>query len=257
MRLMFLNQSPYNGDEARHTRTETLLRSYASTTTELDLCYPEDYPGAHVFRKMGGQSVLNGLHHTLEAPQLVSKTVWAAENGYDAVVQSNTFDPGVDAARLAVGIPVVGVFRTALHVAATLATRFAIMVPLDSHVPYTWRLVKSYGMEPWITSIRPIQVYGPDLASRKDEIEGLAVDVMRKQVTESGAELIIPLGGALIPYVVSPEVLAEKVGVPVFNTKSVGIRFAETCVDLGMTQSPAAYPRADLSFADFGSYATS
>ncbi len=36
------------------------------------------------------------------------------EQGFDAVVQSNHFDPGVEAARLAVRIPVIGPFRTAL-----------------------------------------------------------------------------------------------------------------------------------------------
>ena len=42
---------------------------------------------------------------------------------------------------------------------------------------------------------------------------------------------------------------------PVFNTKSVTIRFAETCVNLGIAHSPATYPRADLSYEDFSAQA--
>lgn len=252
---MFLSQSPRSGDDEKHRRVEVQLRSYVSPGTELDLCYPDDFPGAQVFKEMGKQNILTGLHHALETPNLVKKIVWAQEAGYDAVVQSNTFDPGVEAARLAVGIPVVGVFRTTMHFAATLATRIAVMVPLDGHVPYTWRIIKSYGMDPWVVSVRPVEVYGIDLMPRKNEIEELAVDVMRRQVEETSAEVIIPLGGALIPQVVSPEVLEERVGVPVLNTKSIGIRFAETCVDLGITQSPIAYPRAQLTLQDFGDYA--
>ena len=52
----------------------------------------------------------------------------------------------------------------------------------------------------------------------------------------------MPLGGAIIPYVVDPKDLATAVGVQVLNTKAIGIRFAETCVAL--EDDPE---RADLS----------
>ena len=60
----------------------------------------------------------------------------------------------------------------------------------------------------------------------------------------------MPLGGALIPYVVDPAALQEGAGVPVLNTKSVSIRFAEMCVALGMSHSPLTYPRAELRYKD-------
>ena len=61
----------------------------------------------------------------------------------------------------------------------------------------------------------------------------------------------MPLGGAIIPYVVDPKDLAAAVGVQVLNTKAIGIRFAETCVALKMTQSAVTYPRAKLQYDDF------
>jgi hypothetical protein len=45
--------------------------------------------------------------------------------------------------------------------------------------------------------------------------------------------------------------LAAATGVQVLNTKAIGIRFAETCVALKMTQSALTYPRAKLSYKDF------
>jgi DNA-binding transcriptional ArsR family regulator len=74
---------------------------------------------------------------------------------------------------------------------------------------------------------------------------------MRGLVAETRAEIIIPLGGAIIPYVVDPKDLAAAVGVQVLNTKAIGIRFAEMCVALKMTQSALTYPRAKLSYGDF------
>ena len=74
---------------------------------------------------------------------------------------------------------------------------------------------------------------------------------MRSMVDDSGAQIIVPLGGALIPYVVDPNDLAKAAGVPVLNTKAIAIRFAEACVAFGLTQSPAAYPHAALKMQDF------
>ena len=74
---------------------------------------------------------------------------------------------------------------------------------------------------------------------------------MRSLVDDSGAQIIVPLGGALIPYVVDPSDLAKAVGVPVLNTKAIAIRFAEACVAFGMAQSPVGYPHAALKMQDF------
>ena len=200
----------------------------------------------------GNQNMLNGLDHMMEVPSLVRKIAWAAENGFDAVIQSNTFDPGIDGGRLVVKIPVIGPLRTTVHAAAVLADRIGITVPLPSHVPYTWRLLRTIGMAHMVTDIRPLGIYGADIGERKDEITETAIGLIKGLVAETGAEAVIPLGGALIPYVVDPAALQEGSGVPVFNTKSVSIRFAEACVALGMTQSPFTYPQAAVSYEDLG-----
>ena len=74
---------------------------------------------------------------------------------------------------------------------------------------------------------------------------------MRALLAETRAEIVMPLGGAIIPYVIDPKDLAAAVGVQVLNTKAIGIRFAEMCVALKMTQSALTYPRAKLCYQDF------
>ena len=78
---------------------------------------------------------------------------------------------------------------------------------------------------------------------------------MRATIKTSGAGCIIPLGGAVFPALVSPKDLEREVGVPVLNTKAIGIRFAEMCVQLGMTQSALNYPLAQLRYEDFTAFA--
>ncbi|HEX9809167.1 MAG TPA: aspartate/glutamate racemase family protein [Alphaproteobacteria bacterium] len=255
MRILFLNKAPRNAATYDVERIEKLLNGYASAGTRVEIGFPDDFPGSKIEEVIGGQSRLNGLDHMMDVPALIRKIVWAADNGYDAVIQSNTFDPGVDGGRLTVGIPVIGPFRTTLHAAAILADRIGITVPLSSHVPYTWRLLRSYGMDHMVTDVRPIEIYGPDLMARRAEITETTVGLIKDLVRETGAECVIPLGGAIIPYVVDTADLEAGSGIPVFNTKAVSIRFAETCVALGMSHSPLTYPRAAIRYEDLSARA--
>jgi Asp/Glu/hydantoin racemase len=254
MRILFVDQQPRTERSVQPYdigNIEALLNSYASPGTRVEIGFPDDYAGSQLMSTIGAQSKLNGLHHMMETPSIVRKIFWAAENGYDAVISSNTFDPGVDGGRLAVSIPVIGLHRTAMHAALTLADRVGITVPLAPHVPYTWRLMRTIGLDRFVSDIRPIGIYGADIAERREEIYDTTVKVMRGLLAETRAEILLPLGGAIIPYVVDPKDLAEAVGVQVLNTKAIGIRFAEMCVACGMTQSAMTYPKAKLSYQDF------
>lgn len=252
MRILVINQSPRtenSGPPYDVAEIEAQLNSYASPGTKVEIGFPDNFEGAGLIDSIGSQSVLNGLHHMMEVPALVRKIFWAAENGYDAVISSNTFDPGVDGGRLAVNIPVIGPLRTTMHAALTLADRVGVTVPLASHVPYTRRILRSYGLEQFVSDMRPIGIY-VDVQKRKAEIFDKTVKLINEMVAH-GAEIILPLGGALIPYVVNPDDLAAATGVQVLNTKAVSIRFAEACVAFKMTQSAITYPKAALKYEDF------
>jgi Asp/Glu/hydantoin racemase len=254
MRILFVDQQPRTEKSVQPydiAKIEALLNSYASPGTKVEIGFPDDYAGSQLMNTIGAQSKLNGLHHMMETPSIVRKIFWAAENGYDAVISSNTFDPGVDGGRLAVNIPVIGLHRTAMHAALTLADRVGITVPLAPHVPYTWRLMRTIGLDRFVSDIRPIGIYGADISRRGTEIYDTTVKVMRGLLDETRAEILLPLGGAIIPYVVDPKDLAKAVGAQVLNTKAIGIRFAEMCVACRMTQSAITYPKAKLSYGDF------
>jgi Asp/Glu/hydantoin racemase len=250
---MFLNQAPHT-DKSKPpyhvAKIESQLNSYASPGTKIEIGFPDPYEGSQLYETIGQQSMLNGLHHMMETPAIIKKIFWAAENGYDAVISSNTFDPGVDGGRLAVKIPVIGPLRTSVHAAAVLADRVGITVPLPPHVPYTWRLLRAMGMDRFVVDIKPIGVY-MNAQERKAEIFDMTVGLINGLVKDKGAEIIVPLGGALIPYIVNPDDLAKSTGVQVLNTKVIAIRFAEMCVKFGMTQSAFTYPRADINYSDF------
>lgn len=260
MRIMALNQMPRNTkDPDYHVRIERLLRGHASPGTEVDLSYPDDYPGAGVSAAMSAQDVHTELHYVISLPSLIRKIVSAEEQGYNAVVQTNAFDPGVEPARLAVRIPVIGLCRTAVMVAESIAERIAITVPFDGYVSRTWHLLQSYGLERRVTDVRSLQLSGiprgAEVDAQRAELRAQAVDLMRSLVKDTRAQCIVPLGAAIVPYIVSPADLEQAVGVPVMNTTAIGIRFAELCVSLGITHSAQTYPTARLTTAHFDALA--
>jgi len=241
MRIMFLNHSARRASAEHDAHVLSLLNSYASATTTVEIHYPDDLGAGEVLSHLEKHRTLSGLHHILETPALVKKIIEAERSGFDAVIQSNTFDPGVEAARLAVRIPVVGLLRSSVHFAACLSDRFGFLVPLESHIPYVFRLVDGYRMGHFVTAIKAVDVYESDMSKKHSTIVERAVSLGRDMVA-GGAQAIIPLGGLLFPYEVDPKEIEKEIGVPVINTKAVGIKFAELMVSRQMLHSQKSYP---------------
>jgi allantoin racemase len=244
MRIMFLNHQPRQPGErpeVSDAEVEAGLKKFASPGTEIEVHWPDDYRGARAKVVMDAENVQNGLDHIIEPLPLIRKIKWAEENGFDAVLQGNTFDPGVEGGRLVARIPVIGVTRTALHVAATMCERIGITVPLACHIKEVQRNLHLYKMDRFVTDVRAIGDYGRGMARRRDEIIAKACALIHALVRETGAEMILPLGGALIPTLIDTALLEQETGVPVINTKAIGIAFTEMCVRLKLTHSRLAY----------------
>jgi Asp/Glu/hydantoin racemase len=242
MHFMFLNHSYQRHSAQLEAHILKLLKSYASPDTTFELAYPEDLGGSGVLKLLEERKALSGLHHIVETPALVKKAIEAERQGFEAVIQSNTFDPGVEASRLAVRIPVIGLLRASLHFAASICDRFGLIVPLETHMPHTMRMVQTYGMTPFVSGIRTVGLYDTgDLSGYHDTVieRTLAVG---KELVEQGAQAIIPLGGKIHPYVVTPEELEPHLGVPVINTKAVGVSYAELMARNKIKHSIKAYP---------------
>jgi len=246
MRIMVLNhQSKREGGSAYEARVAALFASYASPGTTVEMHYPEDLGGSEVTSRLRKSQALAGLHHALETPALVKKIIEAERSGFDAVVQSNTFDPGVEVARCAVRIPVVGVLRAACHFAATLCDRFGLIAPLDSHAQYAHRIIENYRMGRFVSGLKAINTYETgDLSAHHDLLVARMLAV-GKELIADGAQALIPLGARLVPYVVSPLELEAELKVPVINTELVGIRHAETLVNGNISHSIKSYPWAE------------
>src|SRR5262245_30692716 len=94
----------------------------------------------------------------------------------------------------------------------------------------------------FVSGVKAINMYEVgDLSSYHDLLMERMLAAGRELIAE-GAHAIIPLGGRLVPYVVSPLELEAELKVPVINTKLVGIRHAETLVNGKTSHSLKSYP---------------
>jgi allantoin racemase len=244
MRILILSHRPNDPPPDRGPNpAQVLWQSYASAGTQVDLADPDPYPRPDPNRDTGG-SDRHLLWH-MSVPAIVQKTVWAERNGYDAVIQSNNFEHGVEASRLAVRIPVLGLCRTTMHLATNLADRVGVTVPLDGYFVLARRLLATYNLTGFVSGMRSLGFGDVPLAEDVDQLRPKmferTVEVMRALVAEDGAECIVPLGGAVIPSILDPVDLAREVGAPVLNPRQVGIRTAELYVGLGLSHSPLTY----------------
>jgi len=129
-----------------------------------------------------------------------------------------------------------------MHAALTLADRVVITVPLASHLPYTRRILRSYGLENFVTGIKPIGGLRQDIKSRKTEIFDITTGLIRTLIDE-GAEIIVAPGWRAHPLCGGPGRVRRGDGRAGAQHKAICVRFAEMCVNFKMTQSALTYPR--------------
>lgn len=83
----------------------------------------------------------------LYIPSMLENVMAIEKEGFDAAILGCFGDPGLDAARELVRIPVVGLAETSFHVVATLADTFGIITATPELTRHMRRLAEKYGVD--------------------------------------------------------------------------------------------------------------
>ena len=198
----------------------------------------------------GTASIEDAYDEAINAPYILEKVKKAEEEGYNAVVIDCFGDPGLDAARELVSIPVLGANEASCHLAAQLAPRFSII----NILPETEHLIRSlatkYGLLQYLASMITINI--PVLALEKEPEKTIAAitQAAEKAVKEDGAYAIV-LGctgmSSLIEGVKS-QLEAKGIKIPVIEPLRAAIYTAIAWTLMGASHSKEAYrpPRPKL-----------
>lgn len=193
----------------------------------------------------GPASIESRYEAALAAPDVVRKVVEAEEDGIDAVISNCMDDPGVEAAREMVSIPVVGPAESSMHVAAMLGHRFSIVGVLETDAPPFYEHAVKAGLATRLASVRAVNIPVLELEDDRERLVGALVEQAEKAVTEDGAHVIIfgCTGMAGLARDVAEGLRTRGIpDVPVIDPGILAFKLAEALAGMGLSHSKRTYP---------------
>ncbi|MCG8355249.1 MAG: aspartate/glutamate racemase family protein [Kiloniellales bacterium] len=236
MRLLYQLTSPMErtlGVEEMERR-RGVLQSHAAAGVEVEVRSIPRGPG----------SIESSYDAALVVPELLTLLVQAERDGFDAAMIGCFSDPGLEAARELLEMPVVGPGESALHLAAQLGSRFAIVSPSEGSGRVAARM-RALGLDGKFAGVRSISMSVLDLARQREPTLERIAEVGRRAVAEDGADVLV-LGCMSMAFLGIADSLRARIGVPVVNPVVAALKTAEMIVAMGLSHSKEAYPRPPM-----------
>jgi len=191
----------------------------------------------------GPASVESAFDDAIAVPDTLRLVAEAEREGVHAVVIDCMGDPGLEPARELVAIPVLGPCETAMHTAAMLGHRFAVVTVLERLIHQFENQARRYGVAEKLASVRAV---GIPVLELHDDPERLHAELTREaaRAVEYGARAIIfgctgMFGSA---EAVRAGLLAKGLDVPVINPIPTAIQLAAGLAELGLSHSKRTWP---------------
>ena len=192
--------------------------------------------------RWGTPSIESRWDDDLAAPGVIDAAIRAELDGACAIVVNCMDDPGVDAAREVVRIPVVGPAHAAMQLALCLATRFAILTTAEADVPIVNELIARYQLEHRAARVRSLGLGVNELADDADVTFAAAVEAAELAVADGAGALIA--GCTLLgPHLTKLQrhLSAQGHDVPVIDPLLAALQLAKSLVKQQQAHSARAY----------------
>ena len=200
---------------------------------------------SNVFLDAGPASVESFYDEVIAAPDVVAKVREAEKDGMDAVIINCFGDPGLDAAREVVSIPVIGPCEASMHVAAMLGHRFSVITVLERLIPELDLHAQKYGVGWKLASARSVDLPVLDLEKGREQFVDRMVERAAEAIEQDGAHVIVLGCTGLAGLAEQVKAGLSKAGheVPVIDPASTALKVAEALVDARLTHSKRTYPQ--------------
>ncbi|MGG5885698.1 aspartate/glutamate racemase family protein [Falsiroseomonas sp. HC035] len=192
-------------------------------------------------------TVVQAISAPFGLPLIVSRADWlvagpatlaalAAHRGhYDAAIIACFGDPGLDAAKELLDVPVLGISEAAFHAAAMLGRRFGVVSFTTALRPMFEDCLAHHGLGARCAGFRMGPAFAGDPGLVAEERAELLVELCRQSVEQDGAEAVILAGGPLAGLA---PVIAHRVQVPLVDGTAAAVRLAEAMVGLAPPDAP-------------------
>jgi allantoin racemase len=234
MRILYQLTSPMDKTVGPQevARRQKVLQASAASGTEVSV-----EPIAR------GPAAIESAHDAgLVVPELIRLAPLAQKRGIDAIIIGCYSDPGLDALREMLTVPVIGPGAASLHLAAQLGTRICVLTPSGRGYGRVAARLRGLGIAPLLASVRGIGLSVMDLARQKPGALDKAADAARIAVEQDGADVLVLgcMSMAFLPGIC--EALGDRVGVPVVNPVIAALKTAEAVVAMKLAHSKSAWP---------------
>jgi|SRR5262245_25198715 len=234
MRILYQLTSPMDKTVGPQeiARRQAMLRKLAADGTEVDAEPTGSGPAAIESARDAG----------LVVPELIRLAPLAQQRGFDALIIGCYSDPGIDALRELLVIPVVGPGAASLYLAAQLGTRIAVLTPSPRGRGRVAARLRALGIQSLLASVRAVHLSVMDLALQAPGALDKAARAARAAVDEDGADVLVLgcMSMAFLPGVC--EALRECAGVPVVNPVIAALKTAEAVLAMRVAHSKKAWP---------------
>lgn len=190
----------------------------------------------------GRESIAGDWDAALVAPHVIDGLRTAQADGFDAGIIGCFSDPGHDAAREAVDMPVIGPGAAAVHLALQLGDLFAVIAPGEGAAGRTRAHMRALGVDDRLTAARGVGLSVEELA-RADESAFDQIAQTAQKCREDGADVLI-LGCMSMAFLDPTPQLVARLGIPVVNPVIAALKTAEMICRHQLTHSRSRWPAA-------------
>jgi allantoin racemase len=216
---------------AEMKRREGLLNAWAFPGTEVRV----------IDVATGPASIESAYEEMLAIPPTLDLIMECERQGYDAAIIGCFGDPGIEAARELVKMPVVGPCESSMLLAASLGHKFSVLTIFDSLIAGQEHLAHRAGVGAKLASVRATNI--PVLELMKDPAVSKArmIEVATACVKEDRADAFL-FGCMTMSFLDMADEISAAVGAPAVNAGKAALKQAETLVSMGLAHSKTAWP---------------
>ncbi|GAA3526053.1 aspartate/glutamate racemase family protein [Nocardioides daeguensis] len=203
----------------------------------------------HSLIEQGPATIESHVDEALAVPGTLRGVAAAEADGADAVVIDCMGDPGVEAARELVTVPVMGPAQAAMHVAAMLGHSFSVLATQEAVVPMLHDLARRYGVAERLCSIRAVDIPVLELEDAA-RLRGALLDAALDAVVQDGAHVLVLGCTGMAGFAAElSAALADRghPGIPVVDPITAALRLAEAIAGMGLRPSLRTYPTPPAS----------
>ena len=177
-------------------------------------------------------------------PDTILKIIDAEKEGCDAAVIDCMGDPGLQASRECVKIPVIGPCETAMHYASMLGHKFSVITVLERLRPQFENQALLYGVPAKLASVKAVDIPVLELENDLNEtVKQLAIKSIEAIENDNSSVMIFGCTGLFgCADALKNKLLEKGYDVPVIDPIPLAVQTAYTCAKLKLSQSKHSYP---------------